>query len=89
MPLSRRVFIKNSIGFASAGFIAPSLLLRSSQALAVPNSVIHIDPIAQARMFQSVNQHNANAGFDVAKATIILSDAPLAVHRYAAQELVD
>jgi hypothetical protein len=74
---SRRNFIKSSLGLASAGLIAPSLL-RSSEAVAqvLGNSV----PRA------------ANVGFKVAengtaRAFIAVPDAPSDVVKYAAQEL--
>ena len=89
---SRRTFIKHSLGLASAGIIAPSLLWRSSEALAqltTRNSKFQNDPIAQARLFQSIDQHTANAGFDVTKATIILPDAAQEVHQYAVRDLVE
>lgn len=92
MSTSRRTFIKNSFGLTSIGILAPSLLWRSSEALAqlaIPDPGFQNDPITQARLFKGFDQHNVIAGFDVTKATIILPDAPLEVHHYAAQELVE
>jgi hypothetical protein len=73
---SRRNFIKNSLGLAFVGLIAPSLLSSEAVAQVLGNSV----PRA------------ANVGFKVAedgtaRAVIVTPDAPSDVVKYAAQEL--
>lgn len=76
MSTSRRNFIKNSFGIASAGLVAPSFLLQNSEAFA---------EILQKSV-------PSNVGFKIAengapRAIIVTSDNPSLVAQYATQEL--
>jgi len=78
MSISRRHFLRNSIGLTSAGLVAPSLLLQHSEAF--------------AGMLQNSVPRAANVGFKVvenntAHAIIVTPENPSHVVQYAVQEL--
>lgn len=75
MPTSRRVFIKNTLGLASASVIAPSLLWQHSQALAGI-----LDSPGATAGFKVVENN-------VPMAIIVTPDDPSHVVQYAVQEL--
>jgi len=72
MSTSRRTFIKHSLGLASAGLIAPSLLWQTSQTFA--------DSIDKNAGFAIVKDGKSQA-------VIVTPDNPSHVAQYAAQEL--